>query len=170
MDTLSEIFAKLEVLPHDPSNDVPADIQADGCFTSAEAARSFLMAGNASATLVSKKTQTRFTFKVRKPEDGDGTFLFVSVLNGPDNWTNYAYFGYIRRGVFFHGGQKAKVGADAPSAKAFAWAWENLARGAIPESLEIWHEGKCGRCGRKLTVPSSIASGFGPECAGKVGF
>jgi hypothetical protein len=26
------------------------------------------------------------------------------------------------------------------------------------------------RCNRKLTVPSSIASGFGPECAGKAGF
>jgi len=30
--------------------------------------------------------------------------------------------------------------------------------------LEIWHEGRCGRCNRKLTVPASIALGIGPEC------
>jgi len=28
----------------------------------------------------------------------------------------------------------------------------------------VFHEGACGRCGRTLTVPESIASGFGPEC------
>lgn len=168
--TLDDIFANL---PTDLGDAQPLDLdqalEADGCFTSATAARAFLMAGNATATLVSKKTEARFTFKVRKPEDGDGSFLFVSVLNGPDNWQNYAYIGYIRRGVFFHGGAKAKVGADAASVKAFSYAWLNLAQGNIPAALEIWHEGKCGRCGRKLTVPSSIASGFGPECSGKIG-
>jgi hypothetical protein len=33
----------------------------------------------------------------------------------------------------------------------------------------VWHEGRCGRCGRKLTVPESIESGFGPECASILG-
>jgi hypothetical protein len=28
----------------------------------------------------------------------------------------------------------------------------------------VWHEGSCARCGKKLTVPESIESGFGPEC------
>ncbi len=29
------------------------------------------------------------------------------------------------------------------------------------------YEGRCSRCGRKLTVPASIHHGLGPECAGK---
>ncbi|MGQ4872128.1 MAG: DUF6011 domain-containing protein, partial [Candidatus Thorarchaeota archaeon] len=33
---------------------------------------------------------------------------------------------------------------------------------ALPEKVRIWHEGKCGRCGRRLTVPESIESGYGP--------
>lgn len=33
------------------------------------------------------------------------------------------------------------------------------------DRVEVWHEGSCGRCGRKLTVPSSIETGLGPECA-----
>jgi hypothetical protein len=30
--------------------------------------------------------------------------------------------------------------------------------------FEVWHEGKCGKCGRALT-PSSILTGIGPECS-----
>ena len=37
----------------------------------------------------------------------------------------------------------------------------------IPEHLEIFHEGRCCACGRKLTTPESILSGIGPECAKK---
>jgi hypothetical protein len=36
--------------------------------------------------------------------------------------------------------------------------------GILGATLEFWHEGRCGRCGRRLTVPDSIASGYGPEC------
>jgi hypothetical protein len=127
----------------------------------------FALAGNARFTIVSKKTQTRFTFKVRASED-NAAMHFVSVLTGPDNWSNYSYLGFIRRGVYFHGGQKAKVGQDAPSAKAFDWFWRNLSRGHVSEAVEVHHCGACGRCGRALTVPESIKSGFGPECIGKL--
>jgi len=71
--------------------------------------------------------------------------------------------------VFFHGGQKARVGKDAPSVKAFDWFWRHMAQGDDVSTLvEVHHEGRCGRCGRALTVPESIKSGFGPECIGKV--
>jgi hypothetical protein len=156
------------------ADDGAASFRADGTITDPAHALTFINAGKATVTLVSKQTGARFTFKISMPKLKDGEvdtgFRFVSVLNGPDNWANYAYLGYVRRGVFFHGGRKAKVGYDAPSHKAFAWAYKQITGGRIPDSLEVWHEGKCGRCGRKLTVPTSIASGLGPECAGKVGF
>lgn len=157
------------------SSTVESSFRCDGQFETAADASAFILAGNATVTLVSKKTGLRFTYKVGAPKDRDtgkvdlaSDFRFVSVLNGPDNWQNYAYFGYIRRGVFFHGGAKARVGTEAPSAKAWAYSWGHIAAGMIPASLEVWHEGKCGRCGRKLTVPESIRSGFGPECQGKI--
>ena len=93
---------------------------------------------------------------------------FVQVLTGPDNTQDWKYLGYLRRGVYFHGGLKAKISATAASAMAFKWFWENTARGAAMPSLEVFHEGRCGRCGRALTVPESIQSGFGPECIGKL--
>lgn len=147
-----------------------------GKLTSTMQARDFISAGNATVTFKSLASGAHFTYKVQAPFAKDGTtrdlgsdFRFVKVLTGSDNESSYSYLGYIRRDVFFHGGRKAHIAYDAPTAKAFAYSWRNIVQGAIPPALEVWHEGRCGRCGRKLTVPSSIASGFGPECAERVG-
>lgn len=157
-----DVFAGLDDdLSGEGNGATPVDMRAP--FGSCADAVRFMLAGNARVTVVSKTTGTRFTFKVRECKDNPELF-FVSVLNGPDNWSNYAYVGFVRRGVYYHGRAKARVGADAPSAKAFDWLWRQMARGVLPDTVEVWHEGTCGRCGRALTVPESIASGFGPEC------
>lgn len=127
----------------------------------------FALAGNATFTLKSLKTGARYTYRVRVAED-NSIMHFVSVLVGPDNANDYRYLGFIRRGVYFHGGAKAKITAEAPSAKAFHWFWVHQARGDEMPNLEVSHAGKCGRCGRPLTVPESIKSGFGPECITKM--
>jgi hypothetical protein len=123
----------------------------------------FALAGNATFTLQSLKTGARFTFKVRVAEN-NATMHFVSCLVGPDNCQDCRYFGFIRRGVFFHGGPKAKIGNDAPSVKAFRWFWEHSATGRATPQLEVFHANRCGKCGRQLTTPESIAAGYGPDC------
>jgi hypothetical protein len=148
-------------VPH-PEEEEPME---DGLFTDANQAWRFIKAGKAKVTIVSKKTGTRFTFKVKAPEEG--AIRFVSVLNGPDNWENYQYIGFIAADGQFVAGRKGHP--DAPSFKAFHWVWHKLEAGRLPDSVEVWHEGRCGRCGRLLTVPESIASGFGPECAAALG-
>lgn len=140
--------------------------QMAGQFGTAEAARTFALAGNATITVESLKTGARFTYRVRKSEDGG--IHFVSFLRGPDNGQDYSYLGYVRRGVYFHGGLKSRAEHSSSVNIAFAYTWKNLAQDQLPPSLQVWHEGRCGRCHRKLTVPSSIASGLGPECAGRV--
>jgi len=146
---------------------------AQGQMKDPRAILAFMTAGKATLTFVSLKTSERFTYKVRlapkvKPTDPD--CWFVSLLNGPDNYLNYAYIGIIRRGddhkLSFKWTSKSRVGEAALSVKGFKWAIVYFADSRMPNNLEVWHEGKCGRCGRKLTVPASIASGFGPECAG----
>jgi hypothetical protein len=133
-------------------------------------AERFALAGKATLTLVSTKTGNRFTYRVSISPDG--ACHFVALLNGPDNSTDYKYLGRIARSIFWEGRKTPRagdIGRDAPSMKAFAFAWKAIMQGSIPSTLEIWHEGHCGRCNRKLTVPSSIKHGFGPECFGKLG-
>ena len=89
---------------------------------------------------------------------------FVQLLTGSDNESDYTFFGTIFADGSFRLSRKSPIGPDAPSVKGFDWIWRHLQAGNLPETVEVHHEGRCGRCGRALTVPESIESGFGPEC------
>jgi hypothetical protein len=134
---------------------------------SPEAVKTFALAGRATLTLQSERTGARFTYRLRKGRNarpGQEPPIFVDVLTGADNESAYSWFGMIAGDRFAHA-RKSDLPCDAPSAKAFSWAWERVCAGQLPDQLSIWHEGRCGRCNRKLTVPESIESGIGPECA-----
>lgn len=141
----------------------------NGQMTDAKDVARFIYAGNALFTIVSRKTGARFTFKVSaaRGEREKSKMRFVKVLNGPDNTSSYLYLGYVKTnqpGVMIAGN---KGHPEAASYKAIAWTLKQLAVGKMPESLEFLHSGKCGCCGRALTVPESIKTGLGPICAGK---
>lgn len=127
------------------------------------------MAGKATATVVSKKTGTRFTFRVEALDRKDiNAPRFVKVLTGADNETNYSFFGTIFPNGLFRKSPKAKVSLDAPSVRAFEWMWENIEKN-LDGLLEFLPACSCARCGRTLTVPTSIENALGPECASKMG-
>ncbi len=119
-------------------------------------ALTFIFAGNSIFTVVNSRTSNRFTFKVKKSKDG--SLYFVSVLTGPDCYT---YLGVIGNGTYKHG-VKSVISKEAQSVKVFDYVLTKLNSNKLPEFVEVWHEGKCGRT---LTVPSSILTGIGPECA-----
>ena len=136
-------------------------------ITDASQARDFVLAGKAIFTLVSDATGVRFTYRVQRARTGE--VWFVKYLGGSDNGSDYRYIGFVRDGAFCYGGIKAKANRGAPSVRAIGWALRHLLGETpnLPDALQVWHEGKCGRCGRRLTVPASIASGLGPVCAGR---
>lgn len=141
----------------------------------ADDALNFIMGGHAVFNLTSRKTGKRYTYKVdRKTEEGartrfvDGAPAFVKVMT--DGADGYTYAGFIPAL------DPAKVVAGKKGPPAFAnaraalsWALQHLIAGNMPEALVIQHSGCCARCGRELTDPASIASGFGPECVKHVG-
>jgi hypothetical protein len=109
-------------------------------LTTVEAINQFVFAGNSTFTLRSLKTGARCTFKVEASEDGK--VHFIKVLTGPDNSSDFQYLGFYKGPDYSHG-KKSK----------------------LHPSLEVYHEGKCGRCNRKLTTPASVLTGIGPDCA-----
>jgi hypothetical protein len=120
-------------------------------------ALNFILAGNSISTFLNPYTGNRFTYKVKKAKDSD--LYFVSVLTAPDI---YIYIGYISKD--FKHGKKSNISNSAQSVKVFNYIFRKLKSGNLGDNIEIWHNGKCGKCGRKLTVPSSIDTGIGPEC------
>lgn len=129
----------------------------------------FILAGNATFTVSNPKTERRFTYKIRAKEvENDKVLHFVSVLTGSDNEADFSFLGTIFDGNTFRHSHKSRIGRDALSAKAFSWIFPRIVSESDLHGVEIHHEGRCGRCGRKLTVPESVDSGFGPECINMV--
>lgn len=152
------------------SNEATAHAAAK--LASPAAARNFMLAGKAIFTLVSQRTGTRYTFKVshKAANDQYGESWMVSYLTGPDNWSNYSYIGQIvngPKGLFFRTTKASKLTMASAPVAGFNWAFSRINLGQDTPNMEVWHAGKCGRCGRMLTVPSSIEMGLGPECASK---
>lgn len=137
-----------------------------------DAVAAFVTSGRALFTVVGR--EARYTFKVQAPKrdrtTGErvapeaATVRFVSVLTGQNNETDYSFLGTVFEDGTFRFSPKAKVSPTAPSAKAAQWFFGRVQAKAIPTALEVWHHGKCCRCGRTLTVPESIHNGIGPEC------
>lgn len=147
-----------------------------GRITTEAALLRFIMAGRAVLTVRSNRTGQRFTLRFSRPEETPGRArpIWVSLLSGPDNTASYEFLGTVwpNPGQWnFNRSSKSRVSDDAPSVRAVRWLARmiNLDPTAIFRQAELWHEGRCGRCGRRLTVPESIETGFGPECAGRVG-
>jgi len=135
----------------------------------------FITAGRAVFTLVSKTSGERRTFRVAAPKDaqpGDA-LRFISLLTGPDNTTNYEYVGLLTKAGDELVTRTSRGKMPTQPLNTISWLVAQLqsaVRGEPTklEQVEFWHEGRCCRCGRRLTVPESIASGIGPECASKI--
>ncbi len=131
-------------------------------ITNTKEALKFIFAGKSVVTFVNTKTLNRFTYKVKQAKDSN--LFFVSVLTNPDVYT---YVGTCVEGNYKHG-KKSTITKDAQSVKVFEFMIERLKSNNLPDFLEVWHEGFCGKCGKRLTVPSSILNGLGPDCIKKL--
>ena len=134
-----------------------------------EAAQNAILAGKAFVTFLNTQTQKRFTYRITQIKDrATGEKLqrwFVSVLTGSNNESSYRYIGWINNNFVFKHTATSKINASAQSVKAFENVFGRIVNQQPHDFLQIWHEGKCLCCGKKLTVPSSIQSGLGPICA-----
>lgn len=145
--------------------------------------KTFLTAGRAIFTLELATTFAQannlpphYTFKIKKKEaekQGERDAYFISLLTGPNNTSDYTYLGLLNK----ESGDV--ILTKASKYQADSWVVKLLRRTLIrvwageqkmleDAGFSLHHEGRCGRCGRVLTVPESVESGLGPECAGKV--
>lgn len=135
----------------------------------------FMLAGKATFTIVSVQTGKRYTYVIQSsdkkwtPDEKNPRIWWVRYLYGPDNESSYRYLATIKATGAICITTGSHVDANSEVFKAIKFVYDFLRlNNRMPNLVELHHAGKCGRCGRKLTVPESITSGFGPECRGKV--
>lgn len=138
--------------------------------------KEFVLGGRAVFT-IQEPDGKHHTFRITRkdPENGYPEAWFVGFLSGPDNTRNYTYLGKLDRFTFqVSTTAKSEQYRDSFKLKLLNRVLTRIYAGDA-ESIEqhgykVHHEGKCCRCGRALTVPESIESGIGPECAQRSGF
>lgn len=137
-----------------------------------EEAFRFMTAGKSIFTILNTKTNNRFTFKVvacKNPTNAKTSVHFVKVMTGRDNEKSYSFIGTMFNKEVFRYSTKSRLNAESQQVRAFDWYFSKLLANELPDFIETWHEGRCGRCGKTLTVPQSIELGFGPECISIMG-
>lgn len=123
-------------------------------------------------------TSLHYTFKIEQSEPSEkfpNPAHFVKLLTGPENTSDYSYLGImnpvtgeVRLTV------KSCVGEAAWATRIVRRVLSQVFEGEgmpaiIRHGWDVHHEGRCGRCGRPLTVPESIEIGIGPDCADQMG-
>lgn len=131
--------------------------------------KEIMFAGRSRFTVLNTETENRFTYQVNAPKyDRDGNkidspekaeVLMVKFLNG----SSYDFIGILTRDEKFFYSKKSKIFKDHVAIRGFEWLTDHINK--MPEKVKFYHEGCCLRCARALTVPESILSGLGPECA-----
>lgn len=142
-------------------------------ITDPEAINQFIYGGKSTFTLVSVASGKHFTYKLTRANgDKASRPWFVKVMTGSNNEHDYTYAGFIDPAKPYDviQGRKGRISSKAPSIMALAWVLKTLNYGGHSNlsKVEVWHEGRCGACGRRLTVPESISTGLGPICTGRL--
>lgn len=119
-----------------------------------------IFAGNSIFTIVSKKTGNRFTYKIYKKNDN---LWFCYLMTGCDNESHYSYIGYYKNNNF-QWSVRCNILPTSPSILALNYllTYKELSL------VDIFHCGRCCKCGKLLTTPESIEKGIGPKCESKI--
>lgn len=150
----------------------------------ANVSKDFVLAGNSIFTIElseeyreKNSLKPHYTFKVVHKEATKQwpEKWFVHFLTGPDNTKNYSYLGILNREI---GKVETTPASKLPSNhilikllnRTLEVIWANDFQPMLANGFDVHHEGRCGRCGRLLTTPASIAFGIGPECLQKMGY
>lgn len=143
--------------------------------------KDFVTAGKATFTLeipeayaLQHGLKRHYTFKTRFKAGNDRypDAFFVSLMTGADNESSFSYLGMLspETGVVRTTAKSCLGSGDLVVRllnRALAVIWAGDATPLTAAGFNVCHAGKCGRCGRKLTNPESLATGIGPECAGR---
>lgn len=125
-----------------------------------ESVREYIFAGKACFTLVNTIRGTRITYILKRSKRmPECIFVYVKINN------EEKFMGCVWEETRFTLSKKSQVSDRSTEVLTMVWFMQHINHLTEYPNLDIYHDGCCGRCGKQLTVPESIATGLGPECA-----
>jgi len=131
-----------------------------------EQLNAFLWAGKADITVTNTETDNVEEYFINMMFNKSGFFVSVRRPGSIFGGKGWDYMGIVRNNSYvLTPTNKSKILESERSFQVFQWILSVLNSGYIfPSNIVITHNGKCGRCGRRLKDPESIKLGFGPHC------
>lgn len=117
-----------------------------------ESATKFLLAGNATIIARSPRTGRSVAFTVRRKADDD--FWWIHRRTGP-GFGCCEYIGFI--------GGDLEPRLNEADERTWRWLYGRLLNGMPLNGVELFHTGRCSRCGK----PTQSSTGIGPSCSRK---
>lgn len=132
-------------------------------FTDIHNLTKYVFAGVAVIKLHNSKTDRGFTFKISKNKSNQNLFYIYLLTHNK----HYRFLGgYSFKQGYIHSFRSVIVDTSL-SVKAIQWFFTKLQFGNLLRDfphISVFHVGICGRCGKQITSPESIQTGYGAKC------
>ena len=125
--------------------------------------KNYIYGGNGIVTLKSSETGVQHTYVFAKPKNPNvfpDDVIFVYALH--DNIKMF-YVGMVERGEF-RLTKSSRYRSDTEIVKGARYIMKMSEVPNLNTPMELYHEGVCCFCGRKLKSKKSIETGIGPRC------
>ena len=137
----------------------------------------YVLSGSSEFKLVSGKTSREIFYRVTRKSaactgsNNDNQFIYW--LYSGESYDSLKYLGSIyfnkNQNCFEFARGKLGVGNKySVEVKAILYFMNRIYSGKFNTNIEIYHNGNCGKCGKKLRNVMSINTGLDPDCAKKV--
>lgn len=125
----------------------------------------FMFGGMTRVSLFSKRTGTRHYYQVHEATKNHHIYYVQYIQGYNTKKQKKLYIGTIFDYNRFAITRKSQLDYGSEQVQAFSWVFTHLCAGTLPTHLvEVAHLGLCAGCGRHLTNPDSMQTGFGPTC------
>lgn len=128
----------------------------------------FLTSGNAIAILHTeaplKAKFDHIRIKVIPDKEKEYKWLVYLQTSRGVNATHICYLYKHEKGYYFCNMRDERYAKEVQIVKFFIF---HLQHKTLPSFMNVYHVGRCGKCGRPLTDPGSINIGLGPVCRGE---
>lgn len=131
-----------------------------------EKIRDYIFGGRGIVTLKSP-TGVHHSYVFQRPKELNqfpDDVLFVYALH---EGKQLFYVGMIENGTF-RLTHHSRFLPNTPIVRGARYIMRMATEENLNTPMELYHEGVCAVCGRKLTSPRSILSGVGPRCRGRI--
>lgn len=126
----------------------------------------YITSGNATFTVINEITKGRFTYKFVKQKRSGRFDCKILTRKNNECESSYRFIGMYSKTHGYCWSAKSGIKSSSVSNLALDWFMFNLKEEKLSRypQVKVYYSGSCGICGRKLTVPSSLKSGFGSKC------